>query len=86
MTPAYETEPIMLDFIGPARAGGDRAADRWQTRLDEAGRTEWRAATITGASTECESAADIARVMFEKLGRNKALQFGCQFPAQYAPR
>jgi hypothetical protein len=54
---ADETETVVLDFIGPARAGRNRAAHHWQTRLNEAGRTGWHATTILGASTECESAA-----------------------------
>ena len=54
---ADEPEAVVLDLVGPAHAGRNRAADRWQTRLDEVGGAEWHAATITGASTECESAA-----------------------------
>jgi hypothetical protein len=34
---ADKAEAVVLDLVGPTRAGWNRAAHHWQTGLDEAG-------------------------------------------------
>ena len=48
VAPADEAEAVVLDLVDPLRAGRDRAAERWQARLDE---TE-RAASGSGRAPE----------------------------------
>jgi hypothetical protein len=36
LTDSQEAEAVVLDLVGPLRPGGDRTADRWKARFDEA--------------------------------------------------